>query len=214
MKRPRILLADDHAIVLEGLRRILNRPEFELVGAVNSGRTLLEAAASLQPDVIIADIGMPSPNGIEAARKLHKQDPKPKIIFLTMHPELAYANAAFAAGASGYVLKTAAGEELIEAIHCALNGQTYISKAIAQVMEQAYGVGSAKDQAPILTPRQREVLQLLAEGRLMKEAGDILNLTPRTVAFHKYAIMERMGLKTGAELVQYAVEHHIVPPRG
>lgn len=212
MKRPRILLADDHAIVIEGLRRILDRPEFELVGAANSGRTLLEAAARLQPDVIITDIAMPSPNGIEAAREIQEQNPKPKIIFLTMHPELVYANAAFAAGASGYVLKSAAGEELITAIRAALDGRTYISKAIAQSMEQAREAGPGKDRSSIngLTPRQREVLQLLAKGLQAKEIAAMLNVSSKTVEFHKYRIMNELGLRTVADLTRYALKNGIV----
>lgn len=147
MKRTRILLADDHAVVIEGLRRILDGPEFEVVGVASDGWSLIQAAVRLQPDVIITDIAMPSLNGIEAARKIREQNQETKIIFLTMHSEQVFARAGFAAGASGYVLKSAAGEELINAIRNALNGQTYSSKQLAQSMEHARMVGRDEDRA-------------------------------------------------------------------
>ncbi|HVB79368.1 MAG TPA: response regulator transcription factor [Candidatus Binataceae bacterium] len=212
MKRLRILLADDHAVVIEGLRRILDRPEFEVVGVASDGWALLKTAARLQPDVIITDIAMPSLNGIEAVRKIHEQNQKPKIIFLTMHPELAYATAAFAAGASGYVLKSAAGEELISAISDVLDGRTYISKQIAPSMEHAREVGPGKHRGAIdgLTHRQREVLQLLAKGLQAKEIAATLNVSSKTVEFHKYRIMDALELRTVADLTRYAVKHGIV----
>jgi len=212
MKRPSILLADDHAVVIEGLRSMLDGPEFEVVGVAGDGRSLLEAAARLQPDVIITDITMPSLNGIEAARKIHEQSKKPKIIFLTMHLELVYAMAAFAAGASGYVLKSAAGEELINAIRDALNGRTYISKQIAPSVQHAREVGAGKDRSAIdgLTRRQREVLQLLAEGLQAKEIAAMLNMSSKTVEFHKYRIMDALGLHTIADLIRYALRNGIV----
>jgi DNA-binding NarL/FixJ family response regulator len=212
MNRSRILLADDHAVVIEGLRRVLDRPEFEVVGAVSDGWSLLQDAARLQPDVIITDIAMPSLNGIEAARKIHEQNQKPKIIFLTMHPELVYATAAFAAGASGYVLKSAAGEELMDAIRAALDGRTYVSKQIEQSVQHAREAGPGKDRSAIdgLTRRQREVLQLLAEGLQAKEVGAMLNMSSKTVEFHKYRIMDALGLHTLADLIRYAVRNGIV----
>jgi len=212
MKRLGILLADDHTVVIEGLRRILDRPEFEVVGVATDGRALIEAAGQLQPDVIVTDVAMPFLNGIDAAREIHKRNPKPKIIFLTMHPELAYASAALAAGASGYVLKSAAGEELISAIHEALKGRTYVSKAIAKPLRHAAEIAPAKDRGAIngLTHRQREVLQLLAEGRQAKEIATILNISPRTAEFHKYQIMKLLGIRTLAELTRYAVRQRIV----
>jgi DNA-binding NarL/FixJ family response regulator len=212
MNRLRLLLADDHAVVIEGLLRMLSRPEFEVVGVAGDGWTLLQDAARLQPDVIITDIAMPSLNGIEAARKIHEQNQKPKIIFLTMHPELVYATAAFAAGASGYVLKSAAGEELIEAIYAALNGQTYISKSIEQSVKHANEIRRTKDRNPSddLTRRQREVLHLLAKGLQAKEIAAMLNVSSKTVEFHKYRIMDELGLHTLADLIRYAIQHGIV----
>jgi DNA-binding NarL/FixJ family response regulator len=197
----RILLADDHAVVIEGLRRILDRPEFEVVGVADDGCTLLQAAIRLQPDVIVCDIVMPSLNGIEATRKIHAENLKPKIIFLTMRPESAYASAAFAAGASGYVLKSDAGEDLIVAISEALNGRTYISKQIA--------AERGKDPDG-LTRRQREVLQCLAKGLQTKEIAAMMALSSRTVEFHKYRLMETLGARSVADLTRYAVKHGII----
>jgi DNA-binding NarL/FixJ family response regulator len=212
MKRLRILLADDHAVVIEGLRRILDRPEFEVVGVASDGRALLQAAVRLQPDVIITDVAMPLLNGIDAAREIHKQSPTPKIIFLTMHPEAVYATAALAAGASGYLLKSGAGEELISAIRDALEGRTYISKTIAKSVKRAREVRPANDGSTIdgLTRRQREVLQLLAEGRQAKEIAVVLNVSPKTVEFHKYRIMDLLGVRTVADLTRYALKRGIV----
>ncbi len=211
MKHSRILLADDHAVVVEGLRRILDRPEFEVVDVAGDGWSLVQAAARLHPDVIVTDIAMPGLNGIEAARKIHEQDQKPKIIFLTMHPESVYATAALAAGASGYVLKSAAGEELIAAIRDALEGRIYISKLVAQskghVREVAGKAGGAIDG---LTSRQREVLQLLAKGLQAKEIAATLNVSSKTVEFHKYRIMNALGLRTVADLTRYAIKNGIV----
>ena len=201
MKPWRILLADDHAVVIEGLRRILDRPEFEVVGVADDGCTLLQAAIRLQPDVIVCDIVMPSLNGIEATRKIHAENLKPKIIFLTMRPESAYASAAFAAGASGYVLKSDAGEDLIVAISEALNGRTYISKQIA--------AERGKDPDG-LTRRQREVLQCLAKGLQTKEIAAMMALSSRTVEFHKYRLMETLGARSVADLTRYAVKHGII----
>ena len=212
MKHSTVLIADDHSVVVEGLRRILDRPEFEVVGVVNDGRALVQAAAQLQPDVIITDVAMPLLNGIDAAREIHKQNRKPKIVFLTMHPEVAYATAALAAGASGYVLKSAAGEELINAIRDALNGRIYISKVLATSVEHAREIRPTKTRSAVdlLTHRQHEVLQLLAEGRQVKEIAAILKLSPKTVEFHKYRIMDLLGVRTVADLTRYAVKRGIV----
>jgi DNA-binding NarL/FixJ family response regulator len=212
MKRATILLADDHAIVVEGLRRILDRPEFDVVGVAADGRALLEAAARLQPDVIVTDVTMPLLNGLDAARELLKQNPKPKIIFLTMHPEVPYATAALTAGASGYVVKSSAGDELITAIQESLSGRTYVSKTIAKSVRQALEVRPTRDRGKIdgLTHRQREVLQLLAEGRQAKEIAAVLNMSPKTAEFHKYQIMKALGVRTVAELTRYAVRRGIV----
>ena len=212
MKRSTILLADDHGVVIESLRRILDRPEFEVVGVVSDGWALVQTAARLQPNVIVTDVAMPSLNGIEAVRKIREENQKSKIIFLTMHPELVYARAAFAAGASGYVLKTSAREELIHAIGEALDGRSYISKQIVQSMEHASEVGAEKNRGAIdgLTNRQREVLQLLVKGPQTKEIAAMLNLSTKTIEFHKYRIMNALGLHTVAELTRYAIENGIV----
>jgi DNA-binding NarL/FixJ family response regulator len=211
MKRLRILLADDHAVVIEGLRRILDRPEFEIVGAVSDGRALVQAAADLEPDLIITDVAMPSLNGIEAARQISRQNQKSKIIFLTMHQEVIYAQQALAAGGCGYVLKSAAGEELVAAIHDVLDGRVYMAKSIAQAVQQALDARPMSSRGVDgLTGRQREVLQLLAEGRQAKEIAVTLKLSPKTVEFHKYRIMQTLGVRTVAELARYAVKQGIV----
>ncbi len=212
MKRSTILLADDHGVVIEGLRRMLDRPEFEVVEAVADGRAMKEAISRLHPDIIIADVAMPLLNGIDAAREILARNPGSKIIFFTMHSEVAYATAALAAGASGYVVKSAAGEELVKAIRAALNGRTYISTAIADAVERAREVSSAGDPSAIdgLTSRQREVLQLLAEGRQVKEVAALLKISPKTAEFHKYRIMDALGVHTVADLTRYAVKHGIV----
>ncbi len=211
MKKARVLLADDHKIVAEGLRGLLE-PEFELVGTVEDGRTLLKAAAQLQPDVIVVDISMPKLNGIEAVKQIRKTAPDIKVVFLTMHADIAYATSAFEAGASGYVLKHSAPEELITAIHDALKGRTYVTPMIAGELMQSYKAGAhlQRDTADKLTPRQREVLQLLAEGKSAKEAASILNISTRTVEFHKYRMMDDLGIKSSTELVRYAIKHNIV----
>jgi DNA-binding NarL/FixJ family response regulator len=211
MKKTRVLLADDHKIVLEGLRSLLE-PEFELAGTVEDGRALVAAAKKLLPDVIVADISMPLLNGIEAVDQIKKIDPHMKVVFLTMHPDVTYATRAFEAGASGYVLKHSAPSELITAIHEAMKGRTYVTPMIAGELMQSYKEADQRPQDVIrkLTSRQREILQLLAEGHSPKEIADILYISARTVEFHKYRIMETLNLKTSAELVHYAIKHGIV----
>ncbi len=210
MKRARILLADDHRIVAEGLRGLLE-PEFELVGIVDDGRALLTAAEKLRPDVIVADISMPLLNGIDSVRQIKKTHQDIKVVFLTMHPDVTYAASAFEAGASGYVLKHSAPAELITAIRSALSGKTYVTPLLAGELMQFYKEKpDNRDENTRLTPRQREVLQLLAEGRSAKEIATILNISPRTVEFHKYQIMDGLGLKTFADLFQYAIRHGMV----
>ncbi len=210
MKRPRILLADDHRIVAEGLRSLLE-PAFELVGIVEDGRALLEATEKLRPDVIVADISMPFLNGIDAVRLLKKTHKEIKVVFLTMHPDVTYAASAFEAGASGYVLKHSAPAELITAIESALAGKTYVTPLLAGELMQFYKERKTdhRDELTRLTPRQREVLQLFTEGRSAKEIATILHISARTVEFHKYRIMDDLGLKTSADLIQYAVKHGI-----
>lgn len=211
MKKTRVLLADDHKIILEGLRGLLE-PEFEIVGNVEDGRALVEAAQRLRPDVVVVDISMPLLNGIEAARQIKKLSKDIKIVFLTMHPDVAYAARAFEAGASGYVLKHSAPSELVAAIREAIRGRTYVTPIVAGELIQSYRQGAHlhADLSSKLTARQREVLQLLAEGRSAKQIANILNVSPRTVEFHKYKIMEQLNINTSAELVQYAIKHGIV----
>ncbi len=210
MKRPRVLLADDHKMVAEGIRSLLE-PEFEVAGTVEDGRALVTAARELRPDVIIADISMPLLNGIEAAVQIKKADPRVNIIFLTMHPDATYATRAIEAGASGYVLKHSAPSELVTAIREALRGRTYITPMIAKDLVQSLmdRPRQREDVAHKLTPRQREVLQLVAVGHSAKEIASLLNVSPRTVEFHKYRIMEDLGLRTNAELIQFAIKHGI-----
>jgi DNA-binding NarL/FixJ family response regulator len=180
---------------------------------VEDGRALVTEAAKLRPDVIVVDISMPLLNGIEAVHEIKKTDPHTKVVFLTMHPDVTYATRAFDAGASGYVLKHSAPSELVTAIHEAVKGRTYVTPMVAGELLQSYKKGSHRERDALhkLTPRQREVLQLLAEGHSAKEIASILNVSPRTVEFHKYRMMEELNLKTSAELVTYAIKHGIVP---
>jgi len=209
--RPRILLADDHRIVAEGLRSLLE-PEFELIGIVEDGRALVDASKKLRPDVIIVDISMPLLNGIEAVRQIKKENKDIKVIFLTMHPDVTYAVSAMEAGAQGYVLKHSAPSELTTAVRKALSDRIYITPLIENEIMSSQYMGSAerREGSSHLTKRQREVLQLLAEGYLAKEIASRLNISTRTVEYHKYQMMKDLGLKTGAELIRYAVRHHVV----
>src|SRR5512140_68691 len=209
--RPRVLLADDHRMVAEGLKTLLS-PEFELLDVVEDGRALIAAAKKLRPDVIVADITMPHLNGIDALAQLKKEQPGVKVVFLTMHQDVAYARRALEAGAMGFVLKHSAPAELITAIRAALNGQTYITPALAGDVFRAIRCEPqrASDPAAKLTPRQREILQLLAEGRSAKEIADTLAISARTVEFHKYQMMEILALHNGAELVHFAIKQGIV----
>jgi DNA-binding NarL/FixJ family response regulator len=211
VSRPRVLLADDHRLVAEGMKSLLSA-EFELVGVVEDGRALVEAARKLRPDVIVADITMPHLNGIDALAQLKQDDEQVRVVFLTMHPEVAYARRALEAGALGYVLKHSAPSELIAAIRAALDGKTWLTPAVAgEVLQSVKGEPEkAGDPVASLTPRQREILQLLAEGRSAKEVGAALGVSARTVEFHKYQMMERLDLHTSAELVHFAIKHGIV----
>jgi DNA-binding NarL/FixJ family response regulator len=209
MKKPRVLLADDHTLVLDGLRKILE-PECEVVGAVEDGRSLLVTAKQLQPDIILLDISMPLLNGVEAARRLRAAAPDAKVIFVTMHADATYVAGAFRAGASGYVLKRCASVELLKAINQVLTGRPYITplirKDLGQLPGWPPGAGEASGE---LTVRQREVVQLVAEGHPIKEIAAILNITGKTVAFHKGNVMRRLGIRSTAELTKYALEHGI-----
>ena len=213
MKKPRILLADDHSLVLEGFRRILE-DQCDVVGTAEDGRALLEAASRLKPNVVLLDISMPLLNGIDATRHLKKVSPDVKVIFVTMHADPAYLNEAFKAGASGYLLKRSAGTELIQAIQSVLGGNFYVTPLLTKGL-----VNSVISEAPIpparqsiLTPRQREVLQLVAEGKAVKEIAQLLNISPKTVEFHKAQIMEQLDLRTTAELTKYAMAHGLTSP--
>jgi DNA-binding NarL/FixJ family response regulator len=211
LRRPRVLLADDHRLVAEGLKSLLSA-EYELLEVVEDGRALIAAAKKLRPDIIVADITMPHLNGIDALALLKKDNPNVKVVFLTMHQEVAYARRALEAGASGYVLKHSAPSELIAAVDAALNGQIYVTPALAGEVFQniQHGSDEGSDPAAKLTPRQREILQLLAEGRSAKEIADALGISARTAEFHKYQMMERLGLRHSAELVHFAIKHGIV----
>lgn len=208
---PKVLLADDHRMVAEGLKSLLS-PEFELVGVVEDGRSLLEAAKKLRPDVIVADITMPHLNGLDALGLLKKDNPRVKVVFLTMHQEVAYARRAMEAGASGFVLKHSAPAELVAAIRAALEGKTYLTPSLAgEVLQEIKrDPKSAKDPVASLTPRQREILQLFAEGRSAKEIAAALDISVRTVEFHKYQMMETLGLHNSTELTHFAIKHGIV----
>jgi DNA-binding NarL/FixJ family response regulator len=210
MSRPRVLLADDHRIVSEGLKGLLAE-DFELVGMVEDGRALVAAARTLKPDVIVADITMPHMNGIDAVAQLKKDNPKVKVVFLTMHQDAAYARRALDAGAHGFVVKHSATAELVMAIHAALKGQTFITPALTKDMLRSADKSSgAVDASKSLTARQREILRLLAQGRSAKEIAATLALSPRTVEFHKYQMMETHGLHSNAELIHFAIKHGVV----
>jgi DNA-binding NarL/FixJ family response regulator len=209
--RPRVLLADDHLLVAEALKSLLT-PEFDLVGVVEDGRALVEAARTLRPDVIVADVTMPHLNGIDALIQLRKGGDQTPVVFLTMHRDVTFARRALEAGASGFVLKHSASVELISAIRAALEGQTYLTPQLAGEVLEAMRNGSDAAADPIgsLTPRQREVLQLLAEGRSAKEIASSLSISARTVEFHKYQMMETLGVHTNAELFHFALKHGLV----
>jgi DNA-binding NarL/FixJ family response regulator len=209
MGRPRVLLADDHALLLGAFEKLL-ADECDVVGQVSDGRALLAAAETLKPDVIILDISMPLLNGLDAGRQIKQRLPDVKLVFLTMNEDAALAAAAFRSGASAYVLKRSAASELTKALREVVQGRSYVTPLITEGLLGSLLQGDEHKSAAELTPRQREVLQLLAEGRSMKEVAALLNLTPRTVAFHKYRMMEQLKVRSTAELVQYAVKHHIV----
>ncbi len=205
MRRVRILLAEDHMLVAEALQKLLE-PQFEVVGIVSDGRALIQTAKRLNPDLVFVDVGMPLLNGLDAARQLRQLMPHLKMIFLTMNEDPEIAMEAMACGASAYLFKTSASAELLKAIQEVLQNRTYVTPRIEQHIVEEF----IRDPRPgvhhrHLTTRQREVLQLLAEGRTMKEIADILGVTPRTVAFHKYRTMEEFGIRSNAELIRFAI---------
>ncbi|MFZ5677535.1 MAG: response regulator [Pseudomonadota bacterium] len=208
MNRPRVLLADDHRIVSEGLKGLLAE-DFELVGIVEDGRALVTAAREIKPDVIVADIAMPHLNGIDAVAQLKKDNPQIKVVILTMHQDPAYARRALDAGAQGFVVKHSATAELVMAIQAVLKGQIFITPALTRdMLQQAHE--PARAAGPALTARQREILRLLAEGRSAKEIAATLAISPRTVEFHKYQLMDAHGLHSNAELIHFAIKHGVV----
>jgi DNA-binding NarL/FixJ family response regulator len=213
MAKRRILLADDHTLMLEGLSRLL-ASEFEIAGTAANGRDLLEKAERLKPDVIILDVGMPEMNGIEAARRLAKVLPSAKIVFVTQRLDRAYLHAAFSAGAMAYVTKQSAANELVEAIHNALEGRYYVPQLAGEAAVRFAALDPRKNPAEMfgshLTPRQREVLQLVAEGKSSKEISAALNISVKTVEFHRNGLMDELGIRTTAELTRYAVSRGIV----
>lgn len=209
MPRPRVLLADDHALLLGAFEKLL-APECEIVGNVTDGRALLTAVQTLNPDVVVLDIGMPILNGMEAGRQIKQTRPDVKLVFLTMHEDPDLAAEAFRAGASAYVLKRSAASELLTAIREVTQGRSYITPLATEGLMDSLLNADDRKPAGDLTSRQREVLQLIAEGRSMKEVAAVLNVTARTVAFHKYRMMEQLKVKSTAELIQYAVKRHIV----
>ena len=209
--RSRILIADDHNLIAELCKQLLES-EFDVVGVVGDGRALVRAAGKLKPDVIIVDVAMPILNGLDAGRQVKEMLPSVRLVYLTMNPDPEIAVEALARGASGYLLKTCASSEMVQAVREVLRGKIYLSRALSRdaIDVLRWQHKELVDENERLTERQREVLQLLAEGKVMKEVGGILNMTTRTVAYHKYRIMEILGAKSNAELVKYAVRSHIV----
>lgn len=208
--RARILIADDHNLVAE-LCKTLLEPEFDVIGTVSDGHALLRAAVALKPDVIVLDIAMPVLNGLDAGRQVKKALHAVKLVYLTMNTDPELAVEAFHRGASGYLLKTCAASEMVLAVRDVLRGKTYLSPTLKEKVNYLrWEQKEIVEEANRLTERQRQVLQLLAEGKVMKEVAGILNMTTRTVAFHKYRIMGSLGAKSNAELVRYAVRNHLV----
>ena len=214
MNPPQLVLADDHALLLAALRKLLE-PACRVLATVTDGRALVETALKLRPDVVVADIGMPRLNGLDAAEQLKAKLPATKLIFLTVNEDPDIAAEAIRRGALGYLLKKSAATELFAAIQRVLTGRHYITPLITRDPTMLFVLRAQQGhREPGLTLRQREVLQLLAEGRSMKEAADILKVTPRTIAFHKYSMMAQHGFKTGAELVQYALRLGLLDSSG
>jgi len=211
MSRPRVLLADDHRMVAEGVKRLLEE-EFELVAVVDDGRQLVESAGRLRPDVIVADITMPHLNGIEALVVMKRDNPDVRVVFLTMHKDAAYARRALEAGARGYVLKHSAQTELFLAVRAVLDGKTFISPTLAgEVFDdlKTHPTDSS-DPVALLTSRQREILQLFAEGCSTKQIASRLDISARTVEYHKYQMMESLKLQSSVELIHFAIKNGIV----
>jgi DNA-binding NarL/FixJ family response regulator len=211
LRRARVLLADDHTLLLEAFQKLLT-DECDVVAAVSDGRALISESVRLKPDVAVIDISMPLLNGIDAAKQLKETVPQTRIVFLTMNEDPDLAAEGFRVGASAYLLKRSAASELLTAIREVLRGRSYVTPLITQgLMGSVLHQGQAsRGSAKALTTRQREIVQLVAEGHSMKQVASILNIAPRTVAFHKYRIMEQLNIKTTAELIQFAIRRHIV----
>lgn len=209
MRRPKVLLADDHKIVVEGLRSLLE-DRFDLVGTVTDGGQLIDAATALRPDVIVTDLSMPVMGGLDALRRLKAEGVDARVIFLTMHADPRLATEAIRAGAAGFLLKNAAGEELITAIEDVLRGRTYLTSLLTRDVLASLTTPATSDEIS-LTPRQRDVLRLVADGKRMKEIAAILGLSTRTVETHKYEMMQALGVGSTAELVKYAIKHGLAP---
>ncbi len=212
MDRPRILVADDHRMVAEGLHRVLE-PDFDLIEIVEDGRALVEAALRLRPDVIVADITMPQLNGLDAVEQIRRSGCDAKVIFLTMHKDAVYAARAQRVGADGFVLKHSASTELLTALRMVLEGRTYVTPEIAELLERLSAMPErGMDETVLLTPRQREVLQLYAEGHSAKEVANILHISSRTAENHKAQIMAALGVSSTADLVRCAIRHGLIAP--
>lgn len=209
VRKPRVLMADDHSIVLTGVRKLIE-DRCEVVGTVDNGRALVEAAERLKPDLILLDISMPLLNGLDAARQIKKSCPETKLIFLTMHTSPRFVTGAFKAGGHGYVLKHSASDELVQAIETVLNGHTYLTAAIVQPMLDSLQQPGQKKGVEDLTPRQREVLQLIGEGKGLKDIAGVLNLSVKTVEFHKTCLMEQLNLHSQAALIRFAIAEGLV----
>ncbi len=209
MRRNTVLIADDHAIVKEGLVALLKEHDFEVVGSVGDGHLLIEAARRLRPDVILTDLSMPGLSGLDVLARLKAERIESKVVVLTMHNDPELATRALRAGASAFLLKQSAGEELVTALHQVLQGRVYLTPAVTKdVMERmATNSGDGERQ---LTARQHEVLRLILKGQRMKEIAATLHLSPRTVETHKYEMMETLGVHSTAELVRYALEHRLI----
>jgi DNA-binding NarL/FixJ family response regulator len=209
MAKPRVIVADDHTLLAEAFEKLL-APECDVVAKVADGRALVNAVREHHPDVVVLDLAMPLLNGLEAARQIKQFDRAIKLVFVTMNEDPDLAAEAFRVGGSAYLLKRSAGSELLAAIREAMKHRSYVTPLVTEGMLGSLMHSTAESPSRQLTSRQREVLQLLAEGKSMKEVASILNVTARTVAFHKYRMMEQLRIKTNAELIQYAIRHHVV----
>ena len=208
----RVLLADDHSLVVEGIRKLLGN-SVDLVGVVSDGRQLVDAVAKNEVDVVLLDISMPLMNGIDAARQVRKISPRTKLIFLTMHADLDYVAEAMRLGASGYLLKWSAETELLDAIETVMQGGVYLTPALPQGTAELLSSDEAQaSRSLVLTLREREVLALVVKGKSAKQIADVLHLSPKTIEFHKYRMLKKLGLHSTVELARYAVERHLLSP--